>query len=137
MDIKNIIDEFKNECNSVVDGNSEALMLLANIRWLKKEIDKIDKIIEPIAIDDSDDYPKQFDKGGFSFSKSEGSRRFDFSNIEEYAVKKIEIKALEEKYRLAYNNAINGMSSINEHTGEIIELPNVTYTKQSITIKRK
>lgn len=65
-----------------------------------------------------------------------GSRRFDFSDIEEWAKAKESLKVIEEKYKGAYTANEKGLMSVDED-GEVLTLPRVKYTPDTVVIKQK
>lgn len=78
---------------------------------------------------------KSFAFKGFQFEKRQGSKRFDFKNISEWKIAKENIANVEEKYKIAWEASTKAkMHSVSED-GEVMELPQVTYSKDVIIVK--
>jgi hypothetical protein len=56
----------------------------------------------------------------------------DYSDIEEWAIAKANLKEIEDKYK---HVALSIVASLDENTGEILKRPIITFSKTSITIK--
>lgn len=63
-----------------------------------------------------------------------GGLAWDFKGIKSWSEKKSELLQIEEKAKLAYKSAVSNSVTI-EDTGEVVELPDVTYKKDSIIFK--
>jgi len=102
--------------------------------FLKKATEAL-KLIEEAALEEASKYEKTFDYQDFKFEQRNGSKRFDFKHIKEWADKKAELSDVEKKYKAAYNSFQNNLNSVTED-GEVIELPKVSQGKDSLIVKK-
>ena len=79
-------------------------------------------------------YEKNFVKDGFKFEKRNGAKRFDFKHLAEWSDKKAELTEIESKYKGAFQSFERGLKQVTDD-GEIIELPKVSYSKDSLIVK--
>ena len=118
----------------VVSGEADALKAygMAKLHF-KKATDAL-KAIEAEALDQAENYEKNFVKDGFKFEKRNGAKRFDFKHLAEWADKKAELTEIESKYKGAFQSFERGLKQVTDD-GEIIELPKVSYSQDSLTVK--
>lgn len=120
----------------VIDGNECALEVFGILKEQKKEIESLLKKVEPEAWDEvSNRSEKQFTEKGFSFEVRNGGRTFSYKNVPQWTQKKAELSAIEETHKSAFINKEKGIMCATED-GEEIVLPEVTYRKDSIIVKR-
>ena len=94
------------------------------------------KQIEPQAQEEANLYAeKTFEESGFTFEKRNGSTRYSFSHIPRIAELKNEIKEIEAKSKQAFISVQKGIL-VADKDGLEIELPKVTYTKDSLIVKK-
>jgi chaperonin GroEL (HSP60 family) len=118
------------------DGEISPLEAYAMAKQVDAEHQQYLEEMQAQAIEESKKWQeKSFAFKGFQFEKRQGSRRFDFKNISEWKVAKENIAAVEDKYKIAWeaSNKAN-MHSVTED-GEVLELPQVTYSKDVIIVK--
>mgnify|MGYP000574930282 CR=1 FL=1 len=126
-----------------LDGNTEYLFTLSEIRKEKMLLDDEltflkqaeSEIIEG-ALLECEGEEKTFDKFGCTLTQVNGAAMYDFKHIQEVVDAEAKLKALKEKYKHNYKSSkldILGIAS----DGEVLELPKVTYRKDSITLKLK
>lgn len=122
---------------SVENGNRSPLEGFALIKTTLKECEAALKEIEAAAIEEARQYgQKSFQFSGFEFQRSEGRRLFDFKTSPAWNKKKAELTHLEERMKAAWNMSQKiggGIASM--ESGEEIELPAVTYSKESLSVK--
>lgn len=118
-----------------VDGEIEALLVLAELKEQKKQIESWIKEVEEIALDDALNYEKTFDLHGFKFERRAGGQYYDFSKIPAWAEKKNELKEVEAKAKAAYSSYKQGLLTATED-GEEVMLPEVKHKKDSLIVKR-
>jgi hypothetical protein len=120
----------------VLDGNESGLMALAALREEKKYIENCINQIEEIAQEEAAQYAeKAFIFKDLMIEKRAGARVFSFKLIPEWTAAKESLKSVEDKYKAAYKNYEAGNLTADKN-GEELALPEVTYRKDSIIIKR-
>lgn len=120
----------------VENGNKRALSVYANFKRCKDLFDQASKQIETLAHNEASEYPeKTFLENGFEFEKRNGSTRYSYSHIPEVLDLKKKIKVIEEKSKQAFISKQKGILVADEN-GEEILLPKVTYTKDSLIVKK-
>lgn len=119
---------------NVLDGVENPLKAFAILSDLEKHIKDCKEAVKEEALDEANKYDKTFVESGFKFERRNGGARYSFSHIEEVKLAKDKVKALETKYKTAYKNAENGIQSVDEN-GELLELPKVTYSSDSLIFK--
>jgi len=137
----NSINVIQNQINLVIRnvdlGFTNSLEAFAVFRELEKCFNEAKKQIDELAYNESEKYDKTFKIGSYQFTRVEGRKQFDFKNIDEWKVAKENIVQIEAKYKSVYENNKNGISSLNEQTGEVLQTPIVTFSKSSLSVKNK
>lgn len=118
-------------------GFTSSLEAFAVFKELEKRFNDAKKQIDALAYNESEKYDKTFKIGSYTFTRTEGRKQFDFSNISEWNEAKENLKQIESKYKAVYENQKNNISSFNEQTGEVLEVPVVTFSKSSLAVKNK
>lgn len=119
----------------VISGEVDALKAYGIAKeYFKKATDAL-KAIEAEALDEAETYEKNFVLDGFKFEKRNGARRFDFKHLTEWADKKQELSEIESKYKGAYQSFERGLKQVTDD-GEVIELPKVSQSKDSLIVRR-
>jgi len=135
--VPNILTSIETIVNKVDLGELNGLDAFSLFKKLEKAFTEAKKTIEGVALDEAEKFgASTFESNGQKYELRNGATRFSFEHIEEYKEKKAELKALEEKYKLAYKNNKLNLSSLDESTGEVIELPRVTQSKSSLIVKK-
>ena len=135
--VPNILTSIDTIVNKVDLGELNGLDAFSLFKKLEKAFTEAKKTIEGVALDEAEKFgTSSFESNGQKYELRNGATRFSFDHIEEYKEKKAELKALEEKYKLAYKNNKLNLSSLDESTGEVIELPRVTQSKSSLIVKK-
>lgn len=118
-------------------GFTSSLEAFAVFKELEKRFNDAKKQIDALAYNESEKYDKTFKIGNYQFTRVDGRKQFDFSNISEWNEAKENLKQIESKYKSVYENQQKGLSSFNEQTGEVLEVPVVTFSKSSLAVKNK
>lgn len=118
------------------EGEINPLEAYANAKKIADEEQQYIEEMHAQAIEEAKKYQeKQFVFKDFQFEKRQGSKRFDFKNISEWKIAKENIASIEEKYKIAWEASTKAkMHSVSED-GEVMELPQVTYSKDVIIVK--
>lgn len=120
---------------AAVSGEEEALKVYAILKDYEKVLKKCISEVQPIAIAEAENYTETtFSEHGYTFTKRNGGARYAFDNIPEWVEKKQQLKDIEEKAKQAHKSYEKNLTSVSED-GEVIELPTVTYAKDSISVK--
>jgi len=135
--VPNILTSIDTIVNKVDLGELNGLDAFSLFKKLEKAFTDAKKTIEGVALDEAEKFgASTFESNGQKYELRNGASRFSFDHIEEYAEKKAELKQLEEKYRIAYKNNQLNLSSLDESTGEVLELPIVKVSKSSLIVKK-
>lgn len=118
-------------------GFTSSLEAFAVFKELEKRFNDAKKQIDALAYNESEKYDKTFKIGNYQFTRVDGRKQFDFKHIEEWKIAKDNLAEIESKYKSVYENQQKGLSSFNESTGEVLEVPVVTFSKSSLAVKNK
>ena len=133
-----LMDELNDTMSDIIqdvyDGNQSALEVKAVKKMFLDKFKSFADVIDEAAQSEAENYEQSFDLFGFRFEKRKGSKRFDFSNIEEIQDLKAMIKEREQFYKTAFASYEKGINQVSED-GEILEMPKVTYGKDVLVIK--
>lgn len=121
----------------VNDGHENPLKAYALLRQWGKDIDSALKEIEEYALLEAKKFPKTFELDGFEFTRSEGSRRFDFKGCKSWVETNAQLKEIEDRLKAAWNASQKIGAIASMETGEELELPICNFGKESLTIKIK
>jgi len=129
--------DYKQLVQDVLDGNESGLKALAILKSLDKDVKEMIKQVEPTAQDEAAQYTeKTFEFEGYSFEKRNGGKRYDFKQMPSWVEAKEELTEVETMAKQAFASRQNNIMVATED-GEEIVLPKVTYTKDSIVIKKQ
>ncbi|HEX4888556.1 MAG TPA: hypothetical protein VFV37_10965 [Luteibaculaceae bacterium] len=124
-----------NTVQAAIDGEVSALEALSKLREWQKQIDAGIKAIEEAAFMEAATYgAKTFSAFGKTFTLTDGRAMYDFKHIPEWSSLSSQMKAIEEKAKIAAKHHEKGMMAISDD-GEVIPPAKVTYSKPSISIK--
>jgi hypothetical protein len=132
-----MINYFKNLAVQVIDGNETGLKLLAEIKKVEAELERIKAEIMPVCIKELENgitpQIRSFENYGAIFSLTAGGRyNYDsYASHKEYTSR---LKSIESKMQAAFKS---GATIIDDETGEIIPPAKYVQNKPSITIKFK
>tara|TARA_B100000809_G_scaffold35824_1_gene31436 strand:+ start:543 stop:962 length:420 start_codon:yes stop_codon:yes gene_type:complete len=119
----------------VEEGNIAALSTYGNLKKCQALYSEAIKQIEEIAFNEADLYSeKTFKDSGFVFEKRNGGIRYSFKHIEEWQEIENQKKELEARSKQAYL-AIQRNLLVGSEDGEVVEIPKVSYTKNSLIVK--
>ena len=118
-------------------GFTSSLEAFAVFKELEKRFNDAKKQIDTLAYNESEKYDKTFKIGQYQFTRVDGRKQFDFKHIEEWKIAKDNLAEIESKYKSVYENQQKGLSSFNESTGEVLDVPVVTFSKSSLAVKNK
>ena len=118
-------------------GFTSSLEAFAVFKELEKRFNDAKKQIDTLAYNESEKYDKTFKIGQYQFTRVDGRKQFDFKHIEEWKIAKDNLAEIESKYKSVYENQQKGLSSFNEQTGEVLDVPVVTFSKSSLAVKNK
>ena len=116
-------------------GFTSSLDAFAVFKELEKRFNDAKKQIDALAYEEAEKYEKTFKIGSYQFTRVDGRKQFDFKHIEEWKIAKDNLAEIESKYKSVYENQNKGLSSFNETTGEILDVPVVTFSKASLSVK--
>ncbi|WP_435416298.1 hypothetical protein [Polaribacter aestuariivivens] len=133
-------DELVNTCEQVENGDIEILDAVIEFRkqrsfheQMLKEIGSFENQyfneIENSAKEHQNEYR------GAKFEFRAGRKNFDYSKIDEVVKAKENAKAVESKYKTAWDLSQKGTSALDEDTGEILQIPIVKYGKSTMVVK--
>lgn len=117
-------------------GEAKALPLYAQVKDLKKMYEDVTKQIEPLAMSEAMAYDEKiFGAYGYEFEKRNGGQIFNYKHLSKWQELAAKMKAVEEEAKQAYLAKQKNLM-IATDDGEEIELPTVTYRKDSLLAKR-
>ena len=120
--------------NQVHEGNLNALDAFIALKESKKEIEAALKEIEEDALLEASKYgAKTFDHAGWKIQLKDGSRRWNFKECQSWNTAKETLTEVEATLKAAYQAGERNLHAVTED-GEELELPQVTYSKSSISI---
>jgi len=133
--IESMIRQIGAMAQDVEDGNESPFEALANLKNLESNLKEALKFIMEFAVHEGSKYEKTFIQGDHQFTYMNGRRTFNFKNLQEWSDKKAELKLIEDKYKTAWQQKESrGILSVSED-GEVLELPEVTYSKDVLSVK--
>lgn len=132
--IAQIINTIGKMSNDVNDGIESPYEALAHLKELDVELKQALKFITQVAVEEAKYEDKTFNKGEHTFTKVNGRRIFNFKEIPSWIEAKEQLTEIETKHKGAYSQYEKGIRSVNED-GELLELPKVTYTSDTISVK--
>lgn len=132
--INNLISAVSRMCEDVEKGEESPLEALANLKELESNMKDAIKFVMEYAVDEATKYEKTFNLKDHQFTLVNGRRTFSFKNIQEWDTINKQKKSCEDKYKQLWMSAQNGVTCITDD-GEVIELPKVTYSSASVSVK--
>lgn len=110
-------EQLSNTVQEVLDNKFSALEGYIFFKELKEHLATCIDAIKEKAFIEAKEYDKQ-EKFGYKISVTNGYNKYDYSVNQDYSRLSKEIKELEDKLKTASKN---GMSFLNEETGEVFE----------------
>ena len=105
---------------------------------LKQELTTLKEAIEVVEIEafnQSEYEDKSFIKDGYKIEKRNGGKRWNFKGCKTYQIAKDNLTEIEDELKTNFKLWESGKSSVDEF-GEIGDVPQVTYSKDSMIIKK-
>lgn len=102
---------------------------------LKEELDFLQDCLDelkPQVIEEVRSYPATH--GALRVEFMPGTKRYTFDHLDEWKVLKGQMTNLENHAKMAYAAYQSGRTIFNDNTGEIVPLPHVTYTKDTVKV---
>ena len=132
-------EEFVTKCQRVEDGEMPILEAVLTFRGRKKECEAYIEAVKAFEQEHEEQIRTQieYNEGiykGAKFEVRSGGRTFNFKGIREWQIASDNLKEIEDKYKSAFLNREKGLLPIDEN-GELLDLPEVNYRKDSIIIK--
>lgn len=128
------LEQINEMVQNVEDGIESPFRALGILKDIEKHIIECRKNVEEVAIHEAEHYENTFDMDGFRFEKRKGSKRWDFSEIEEITTLKGMVKDAEAKYKQAFSSYEKGLQPVTED-GEVLDLPRVTFGKDVLIVR--
>ncbi len=102
---------------------------------LKEELDFLQDCLDqlkPQVIEEVRNFPATH--GALRVEFMPGTKRYTFDHLDEWKVLKGQMTHLENHAKMAYAAYQSGRTIFNDNTGEIVPLPHVTYTKDTVKV---
>lgn len=119
----------------VLDGNEDPIVAFAEIKQQLDLLTKCKEQVEEYAMKEAEKYGKSFEYKGYKVELRDGGRNYSFKNITEWQTYSKALKECEERAKAAYSSYEKGLTS-SDADGVVLELPEVTFRKSSIIIKK-
>lgn len=120
---------------NVMDGVESPFKALHFLKDLQKTIKTQIEIVEVEAINQSQYEDKTFEKDGFKIEKRNGRKMWNFKGCESYKIAKDNLTEIEKDLKDNFSQWEKGKQVVDEN-GEIGEVPTVTFTKDSLILKK-
>lgn len=133
--------EFYDHVESIVhkcqDGEVDVLLNLATLKQMEKVLESARRRVEEVALEELERIgEKSYAHQGFVFTKTNGRRNWDYSECPSHVQVKEELKRIESNLQANYRYMeSNSAMAVNSETGEIGEVPKVTFSKDYVTVK--
>jgi hypothetical protein len=105
----------------------------------KQEDDEHQQYIEELkkaATEEAKRYgEKAFEKGDYYVEVRTGRKMFNFKSCQSWKSKQEELKEVEERLKLSWESLNKNMHTVSDD-GEVVEVPEVTFTSDYITFKK-
>lgn len=105
---------------------------------IKEELDFLQDCMDqlkPQVIEEVRNYPATH--GALRVEYMPGTKRYSFEHLDEWKVLKGQMAHIESQAKMAYSAYENGRTLVNDDTGEIVPLPHVFYTKDTVKVTVK
>ena len=133
-------EEFVTKCQRVEDGEMPILEAVLTFRGRKKECEAYIEAVKAFEQEHEEQILTQieYNAGSYKGAKFEvrsGGRTFNFKGIREWQIAADNLKEIEDKYKQAFISKEKGLIPVDDN-GELLDLPEVNYRKDSIIIKQ-
>lgn len=135
-------NKFYDQVESIVrkcqDGDSDVLIDLATLKQMEKVLKSAKERVEEIALEELDrSGEKSYAHHGYIFTKTNGRRNWDYKDCPSHEKAKKALKEVEANLQANYRwMESNGALAVNADTGEIGEIPKVTFSKDYVNVKK-
>ena len=128
MDLTKIVED-------VINGVESPYKALYDLKQQLATLKSAIEVVEVEAFNQAEYEDKTFEKDGFKIEKRNGSKRWNFKGCKTYQIAKDNLSEIEDELKANYKLWEMGKSSVDEF-GEIGDVPQVTYNKDSMIIKK-
>lgn len=133
-------EDFVAKCQKVEDGEMPILEAVLAFRGQKKECEAYIEAVKAFEQKHEEQILTQikYNAGSYKGAKFEvrsGGRTFNFKGIREWRIAAENLKEIEDKYKQAFISKEKGLIPVDDN-GELLDLPEVSYRKDSIIIKQ-
>ena len=128
MDLTKIVQD-------VIEGNESPYKALYDLKQQLATLKSAIEVVEVEAFNQAEYEDKTFEKDGFKIEKRNGAKRWNFKGCKTYQIAKDNLSEIEDELKANYKLWEMGKSSVDEF-GEIGDVPQVTYNKDSMIIKK-
>lgn len=118
----------------VIDGNEDPVKAYVELRKADNEVKNALEEINGAFMDEVQKEGATFKRHGAQFIRKNGTTRYSFKNIPIWIEANKAQKDIEAAAKLAYKNSQSGNMSISKD-GEVVELPLVTFSSDSVAFK--
>jgi hypothetical protein len=119
----------------VMDGKTSPYKALHYLKQLKKDLEIQIEIIEVEAFNQCEYEDKTFEADGFKIEKRNGRKIWNFKKCQSYQIAKDNLTEIKDDLKSNYQQFERGKQVVDQE-GEVGEIPEVTYTKDSLIIKK-
>lgn len=120
----------------VHDGVESPLRAYGMITEIEQFVKKAKQEISEYAKQEAEKYDTTFEADGYKFELRQGRRVWNFKECDEWVRANVNLKAVEKRLKHNYEANADGLVTLNQDTGEIIDLPEVKYTEPSLIVKK-
>ena len=135
-DSNNAINYVRDIAELVDNGEIDALNAFMFLKQLESRSAEYKKKIEETALEELHKYNGRREMDGYNLQIKKSAGRWDFKHIEEIKDAENKLKQLKEKYKLAYHQLENNITSVGDG-GEVIKAANFKHGREIITITKK
>ena len=128
---------FKDIYDLVNDGELDPLKAFLFLKQIEEKTKEYKRKIEEMALDELSKYGgESVEIDGYNVNLKKSAGRWDFKHLEEITVAEQKLKDLKEKYKGAYKQMLNNVTSLGEG-GEVIVPANFKQGKEIISVSKK
>lgn len=121
----------------VEEGHADALLAYHRLKELAEQVSAAKEVVYLHAIQEAENYgEKAFEHKGLKVERRNGAARWNYKGIPEWDQADKDKKELEKTLKSRYELYKKGELSIDQESGEQLPVPSVTYSKDSIIIKK-
>ena len=132
--MKNILNELHEINEKALNGEGNALEAYINCKQVEKLLKNVLNGLHEAAIEEAEKYGKgEHEAHGAKFQVKNGAARYDFKAVSEWVELKAKLTAIETERKALVK--VGQVNLVNADTGEFVELPIQTFTRDSLTIK--